>query len=81
MRFVKLLLAFVLAALAVTVGVFAVAALAIGILAYFLGRWTLRKLRGPRTEIAPAAAPRRAAAGDVIDVTATEVRSDSPPLR
>lgn len=82
MRLLKVVLAAVLAALAVTVGAFAVVALIGGVLAYFLVRWTLRKLGGSSTRHIPASSPpRRApAAGDVIDVTATEVRAD-PHLR
>lgn len=81
MRLLKVVLAAVLAALAVTVGAFAVVVLVVGVIAYFLVRWTMRKLGGSAPRSIPAPPPRRArTASDVIDVTATEVRAD-PHLR
>lgn len=81
MRWLKWLVFAVLVAVAVTFGFMLLVALVVGMLAFYLGRTLLRRLRG-----APASAghamprPRPAPAGNVIDITATEVGRE-PRLR
>ena len=74
MRLLRILLTGLCAAIAVVAGLFIAA---VGLLAFGIGRLLGR----PRSATPTAAAKRRpSASGDVIDVTATEVRSrDLPP--
>jgi len=78
-QLIKAILALIGAALAMLMGLMTVAAIAVAAAVYFV----VQRLLG-RGRLAPRpAAPRRArpvASGDVIDVTATEVRTD-PPAR
>ena len=84
MRFLKIALSLVIVAVAVFAGVFVLAGVLIVGALYFL----IQRLRGkpafvrfglpPRPPVRPSAAARGAGAGDIIDVTATEV---APPAR
>lgn len=83
MRLLKFVLVLLLAIAAVTVGVVAVAALAIGLVAYMLGRLLVRRFApaGNRPRVTAPSTVRRAPppAGDVIEVSATEVPHDESP--
>ncbi|MES2697320.1 MAG: hypothetical protein V4773_27895 [Verrucomicrobiota bacterium] len=80
MQFLKVFLALVVAALAVTVGFVAVAVAAVAVVAYFVARLIVLKFRtksplasGSAHATRPAQV--RPARGNVIDITATEVPS------
>lgn len=75
MRFLKLLLVATLAVVAVTAGFVVVASLTAAVLLFLAIRGVWRRLRGgPRTTSPVAAA---APAGEVIEVTATEVTAET----
>ena len=77
MRFAKLLLAGIIAAIALIAGVFAAAVVAVTTLAVLIARHFL-KPRPARQPPASVRAPsRRMNADGAIDVTATEVPADS----
>jgi hypothetical protein len=81
MRALKVLLATVLVALAVTAGFVVVAVLAGAALLFLAGRALVRRLRGAAPRPAPppagsASRPASAGHGEVIDITATEVPAD-----
>lgn len=76
MRILKILFALVLAVLAVAAGVFVAAAVAVAVVLFLVIRWVQRRLRGGNP--APALRKRPTAAGDAIDVTATEVGEEKP---
>lgn len=78
MRILKVLAGLVLAVVLVATGVFAVALLAVGLLVYLVVR-LVRRPPGAKAP-APRAAPARTA-GDVIDVSATEVPAEKPAER
>ena len=85
MRLLKVFFALVIAALAVTAGIFVAAIGAVAVAAFFLIRGLSRRLVGDSSRPAPAVArparpPVAPGSSDVIEVTATEVRSD-PSLR
>jgi hypothetical protein len=78
-QLLKAILALIGAALALLMGLMTVAAIAVAAAVYFV----VQRLLGRGRPAQPPLAPRRtrpAASGDVIDVTATEVRND-PPAR
>lgn len=74
-RFLKLLLVATLAVVAVTAGFVVVASLTAAVLLFLGIRGLWRRLRGGPRGVATPAAP----AGEVIDVTATEVATESKP--
>lgn len=77
MRWLKMLLAVVGAVLAATIGLFAVAIFAVGLLAYLVGRLLLRRARRDSLSTpAPRVGRKPAASGDIIEVTATEVPAE-----
>ena len=78
-QLIKAILALIGAALAMLMGLVTVAAIAVAAAVYFVVQRLLGRGRPGNPPVRPSRT-RPAASGDVIDVTATEVRND-PPAR
>jgi hypothetical protein len=76
MQWLKMLLAALVVVAAVTLGLFAVVVVAVGFAAYFVGRLLLGRTGRLPLRRAPPPPARPTPAGDVIEVTATEIPAD-----